>query len=291
MSNNWVLALTAFDDGGGPALYAGGSFTTAGGLAASRIAKWDGSSWAALGSGMNGDVEALAAFDDGGGPALHAGGDFTTAGGVAANYIAKWDGSSWAALGSGMSDDVNAFTVFDDVSGLPALFAGGSFESAFDSGDSYLAKWGCPLTSSGTVYCTAGTTTSGCVPAISGTGNASASAGSGFTISISDVEGQKAGLLFYGLTGAKAAPWGAGTSYLCVKAPTQRMPPQDSGGTAGACDGVLSEDWNLYVATHLGALGQPFSGGETVWAQGWFRDPPAPKTTNLSDGLVFSVLP
>jgi hypothetical protein len=36
------------------------------------------------------------------------------------------------------------------------------------------------LTSSGTVYCQAGTTTSGCVPAISGTG--SASAGSGFTI-------------------------------------------------------------------------------------------------------------
>jgi hypothetical protein len=63
------------------------------------------------------------------------------------------------------------------------------------------------------------------------------------------------------------------------------------GLTAGACDGVLSEDWNLYVATHLGALGQPFTGGETVWAQGWFRDPPAPKTTNLSNALVFSTFP
>ena len=98
-----VRALTVFDDGGGPALYAGGDFTTAGGVAANRIAKWDGSSWTALGSGMNNDVHALAVFDDGGGPALYAGGAFTTAGGVAANRIAKWDGSSWSALGSGMT--------------------------------------------------------------------------------------------------------------------------------------------------------------------------------------------
>ena len=69
---------------------------------ADYIAKWDGSSWAALGSGLNGSVHALTVFDDGGGPALYAGGSFTSAGGVAASRIAKWDGSSWAALGSGM---------------------------------------------------------------------------------------------------------------------------------------------------------------------------------------------
>ena len=37
-------------------LYAGGEFTTAGGNAANDIAQWNGSSWSALGSGMNGDV-------------------------------------------------------------------------------------------------------------------------------------------------------------------------------------------------------------------------------------------
>ena len=41
-------------------LYAGGGFTTAGGVAANRIAKWNGSAWSALGSGMNGAVYALA---------------------------------------------------------------------------------------------------------------------------------------------------------------------------------------------------------------------------------------
>ena len=46
------IALTTFDDGGGVALYAGGDFTAAGGAAARRIAKWDGSTWSALGSGL-----------------------------------------------------------------------------------------------------------------------------------------------------------------------------------------------------------------------------------------------
>ena len=76
-----------------------------------------------------------------------------------------------------------------------------------------------------------------------------------------------------------------------MKGPVHRMTPQNSDGTTGACNGVLAEDWNLYLANHPGASGQPFSGGETVWVQGWFRDPSAPQGTNLSDGLVFSVLP
>jgi hypothetical protein len=140
-------------------------------------------------------------------------------------------------------------------------------------------------------YCTAGTTSSGCVPAISGTGTPSASAASGFTIDVAAVEGQKQGLIFYGVTGPSAAVWGTGSSFLCVKAPTQRTPTQASNGTAGACDGALSIDFNTYISTHPGAVGQPFSSGDEVWAQGWFRDPPASKTTNLSDGLHFTMCP
>src|SRR5258708_33671922 len=90
-----VAALTVFDDGTGPALYAGGKFTAAGGVVVNNIAKWDGTQWSALGSGM-GDgflspsVSALTVFDDGTGAALYAGGQFATAGGVAANDIAAW---------------------------------------------------------------------------------------------------------------------------------------------------------------------------------------------------------
>ena len=67
-------------------MYAGGNFTTAGGVSANFIAKWDGTNWSALGSGMNSTVNALA-FDLSGN--LYAGGNFNTAGGVSANFIAK----------------------------------------------------------------------------------------------------------------------------------------------------------------------------------------------------------
>jgi hypothetical protein len=142
-----------------------------------------------------------------------------------------------------------------------------------------------------TSYCTAGTTTHGCLPSISGTGTPDANAGSGFTISIANVEGQKSGILFYGITGTQATPWGLGSSFICVKAPTQRMGTQTSGGTLNGCDGSLSIDWNTFITANPTSLGCPYSGGETVWAQGWFRDPPSPKTTNLSNALQFSVQP
>jgi hypothetical protein len=142
------------------------------------------------------------------------------------------------------------------------------------------------------VYCTAGTSSNGCVPSIGGTGVPSASASSGFTIHVAGVEGQKQGLLFYGVNGPAATPWGiGGTSFLCVKAPTQRMGVQLTGGTAGACDGALSEDWLAFMAAHPGALGQPISAGQSIRAQAWYRDPPAVKTTNLSDGLEFTLVP
>ena len=76
-----------------------------------------------------------------------------------------------------------------------------------------------------------------------------------------------------------------------MKPPTQRTPSQTSGGTTGACDGSFTLDWLAFLATHPSALGQPFQAGTTVYAQAWFRDPPAPKTTNLSDALQFVTLP
>jgi len=138
-----VQALVVSDDGGGPALYAGGSFTTAGGVAANNIARWNGSSWSALGSGMSGAnlrVSALVVYDDGGGPALYAGGSFTTAGGVAANNIAKWNGSSWSALGSGLSGGLIALVEYDDGTG-PSLYAAGQFATAGGGAVSNIARW------------------------------------------------------------------------------------------------------------------------------------------------------
>jgi hypothetical protein len=62
----------------------------AGGVAANRIAKWDGSSWSPLGSGTNDEVLASTVFNDRTGPALHAGGRFTSAPDSGDSYLAKW---------------------------------------------------------------------------------------------------------------------------------------------------------------------------------------------------------
>ena len=118
-------------DGAGN-LYIGGQFTIAGNALATNIAQWNGSSWLALGSGMNNSVEALAVS----GTNLYAGGQFTTAGGVPANYIAQWNGASWSALGSGMDYIVWALL----VSGTN-LYAGGSFTNAGGVSANYIAQW------------------------------------------------------------------------------------------------------------------------------------------------------
>ncbi len=144
-----------------------------------------------------------------------------------------------------------------------------------------------------TAYCTAGTSTNGCIPAISASAQPSVTFANPCSISVANVEGQKLGLLFYGVnnSGFSPAPWGASSSFLCVKSPTQRTPAQNSGGTAGACDGGFSLDWNAFQLANPGSLGNPFSAGDKVYAQGWYRDPPSPKTTNLSDAVELTVVP
>ncbi len=141
-----VHALTVFDDGGGPALYAGGSFRRVDGRIAFHIARWDGASWSPVGDGLeDGIVFSLAVFDDGrgGGPALYAGGTFETSGGEQVRRVARWDGASWSEVGGGVAGGpttkpgVYALTVFDDGSG-PALYAGGTFGSA----GGVAATWG-----------------------------------------------------------------------------------------------------------------------------------------------------
>jgi hypothetical protein len=113
-------------------LYAGGDFTKAGEVDANRIAKWDGSQWSPLGSGMNGQVRALLAVGD----ELIAGGDFTTAGGVSAKYLAKWDGSQWTEFGGGMDNWVRSLALINGE-----MYAGGSFTKAGNDSVNRLAKW------------------------------------------------------------------------------------------------------------------------------------------------------
>jgi hypothetical protein len=175
-----VEAVTVFDDGSGPALYAAGFFDNVDGTFVNGVARWDGSSWSPVGGGLgvvialaaldDGSGEALYAtaadavwrldgsswsslgaafsstptsmvvFDDGSGSALYTGGWFETVGGLSARRVAKWNGTTWEALGLGTNGIVWTLAVFDDGDG-PALYAGGEFNAAGGLPAPRVASW------------------------------------------------------------------------------------------------------------------------------------------------------
>jgi hypothetical protein len=191
-----VRALAAFDDGTGPALYAGGGFSSIGGDSADGLAQWNGTTWRSIYSnaGYQDYFQGLIVFDDGYGPALYAGGyflhqgvqhptiiewnggtswtplpflgsltgdshvnalavqydgfssllfvagKFSWAGSMPAQNIAVWDNGTWFALGAGLSDEVYALAMFDDGFGAE-LYAGGAFTMAGLAPAAHIARW------------------------------------------------------------------------------------------------------------------------------------------------------
>jgi|GEM_PF-790024 len=123
----------------GANVYAGGTFTQAGGATATRLAKWNGASWSSLGigtaNGVNNTVRALAA--DGAGN-VYAGGDFLQAGGITANRLARWNGSGWSSLATNFDSRVCALT----LDGSGNMYVGGEFTYAGATVSSAnIAKW------------------------------------------------------------------------------------------------------------------------------------------------------
>lgn len=127
------------------------------------------------------------------------------------------------------------------------------------------------------------------MPPIAGQGTPSATATSGFDIVVQAVDGRRYGTIFYGFYPA-AVQWAPfSPSYRCVASPVNRTGVLDSGGTNGQCDGEFRLDFNAWMTANPGAIGAPFVTGQAFYTQGWFRDPGAPKQTNLSNALRFSL--
>ena len=144
-----------------------------------------------------------------------------------------------------------------------------------------------PATSQPTVYCTAKVNSAGCTPAMAFAGSPSASAGSGFDLSASQILDNKFGLLFYSKTGPDSSPFMGGT--LCVKPPLVRTPIQNSGGSP-PCGGTFSFDFNAYIAS---GADPALISGQQVWSQYWSRDPgfAPPDNTNPTDAVEFTIQP
>jgi len=96
-----VFALVVYNGD----LIAAGRFTSAGGVAANSIARWDGATWRPLGTGMSGQLDfncilSLSVYNG----ELIAAGRFTGLGGApSTGGIGRWDGTTWRSLGSGLS--------------------------------------------------------------------------------------------------------------------------------------------------------------------------------------------
>src|SRR6266508_3302444 len=103
--NGVVYALVVVGD----YLYAGGWFSSAGGVPALNIARWDGHQWSAVGAGFDYEVLALTNFNG----SLVAGGDFLHSGSTPVARVGEWDGTQWHAIGGGVDDgSIHALTAF-----------------------------------------------------------------------------------------------------------------------------------------------------------------------------------
>jgi hypothetical protein len=119
-------------------LVVGGDFTSAGGVAANRIAIFalstttGSSSWGSLGAGFNGTVHAVERF----GGFTCAAGEFTASGATPLGRIARFDGTNWQPLGAGLNGTVRAL-----LSEGGFLYASGDFTASGSTTLNHLARW------------------------------------------------------------------------------------------------------------------------------------------------------
>lgn len=109
-----------------------GSWSSIDGVAAERIAAWDGTDWAPLGAGVDGLVRTMVEHDGD----LYVGGSFANAGGAPARNVAAWDGSTWSALGDGLGNQIRDLFVYDG-----AVHATGDFTSSGTEAVAHVARW------------------------------------------------------------------------------------------------------------------------------------------------------
>ena len=122
-------------------LYVGGWFTleaepiNGSPTQASRIARWDGEAWHALGAGTQ-TIMAIAVHPNGD---VFAGGNFASIDGTPASGIARWDGTSWYALGSGLTANAAVYSLAILPNG--DVVAAGSFTTAGGQLVNHVARW------------------------------------------------------------------------------------------------------------------------------------------------------
>ncbi len=138
-------------------------------------------------------------------------------------------------------------------------------------------------------YCTGKTNSLGCVPFITWSGFASASAPQAFALTARDVLPGESGLLVYGFQAGNLNFHGG---KLCVKAPLERYLPFKQSNSSGTppCAGNLTRNFNARIQGGADAM---LTAGQEVFVQWRLRDPadPAGFGDSLSSGARFVIAP
>lgn len=295
-----IQSLAVWDDGSGPKLYAGGTFTQSGATPMNGLARWNGASWRIVGGGITGEkleVSSLAVFDDGrgDGPVLYVGGRFDAVGGVPANGLARWNGTSWDTSGLdvfGVTPRVRALEAIDlPQLGGRVLTVGGDFDglggiaaqrfgilAACETvgtpiclGDGSLTS--CPCSNESTLGAGEGCANSqghGARLFAEGTTHVAAD---DLQFFVSRARPNQPGVLIQGATQV-ATPFRDGI--LCTGNPTERLETifTDANGNGASAGSIVSS----------GAV----SVGDTRVYQFWYRDPqlsPCSTGSNFTSGL------
>ena len=122
----------------GSDIFVAGDFLMAGGKRVNSIAKWDGTTWSGLGTGVEdfygqpGSINDMSVI----GGNLFVCGQFAFAGGVGVQGVAMWNGTSWVSLGADISGTVRCLA---NVNGV--LYLGGAFSHIGGVAANSLAKW------------------------------------------------------------------------------------------------------------------------------------------------------
>lgn len=134
-----VFQIARASDG---TLYAGGNFTSAGGVAnTANLAKWNGSQWAPVADGVsvNGPVYAVALESD---SALWIGGAFTSASPSGSALLARWNGTAFSTPAAAMTapqtgEGVEEITVISPTE----VYIGGNFSVSGQSASTGFVKF------------------------------------------------------------------------------------------------------------------------------------------------------